>query len=138
MALNPFSPSRVTTEEAQKFISRRQQPISTVRLQTTATVLFTTPASFDFLVRHLWAANIDGSARTITIYLVPDGQVPGDGNAICKAYSIAANTTVRLDFISGTGIGSLLQPGMTLQALASTNDTVNMGGWGQEIAGDLV
>jgi hypothetical protein len=134
LALNPFNPSRVTTEQAPGFISRRQQPIGTVALQTTLTTLYTAN-EHDFMVRHLWAANIDGSARTITMHMVPEGGTASDANAICKGYSIAANTTLRLDFIAGNDFGSLMQPGMFLQALASTNNTVNVGGWGQEVVG---
>jgi hypothetical protein len=137
-ANSPFNPARVTTEAAPALVSRRQQPIGTVRLQTTVTTLYTANDTQDFLIRHLWAANIDGSARTITVYLVAAGGAAGDANAICKGYSIAANTTVRLDFIAGNGFGSLLQPGMFIQALASSNDTVNMGGWGQEVVGDAI
>lgn len=130
--------SRVLTEQESRLITRRQQPISTVALQTTVSTLFTANTTFDFIIRHLWAANIDGSARTITVYLVPEGGTASDANAICKGYSIAANTTVRLDFLASQGVGSLMVPGMMLQALASTNNTVNMGGWGQDLVGEFI
>jgi hypothetical protein len=134
----PFSPNRATIEKAPEGVLRRQQPIGTTQLQTTVSTLYTAPATFDFLIRHLWAANIDSSARTVTVYLVASGGTASDANAICKGYSIAANTTVRLDFIAGQTFGSLMQPGMTLQALASVADTVNMGGWGQEVVGGVI
>jgi hypothetical protein len=133
-----FSPTRTTFERAPEGVLRRQQPIGLTRLQTSVSTLYTAPDSFDFLIRHLWAANIDGSARTITIYLVASGGAASDANAVCKGYSIAANTTVRLDFIAGNTYGSLMQPGMALQALASVADVVNMGGWGQEVVGGVI
>jgi hypothetical protein len=136
--MNPFSPSRVTTEEAPKLVARRQQPISLTTLTTTAQTLYTASELYDFMIRHLWAANITGGAVTITLYLVADGGSAADSNAICKGYSIAANTTARLDFIAGTEFGSLMQPGMMLQALASANSSINMGGWGQEVVGNYI
>jgi hypothetical protein len=135
---NKFGSSRVVTESEARLITRRQQPIPTVALQTTLTTLYTANETLDFMVRHMWAANIDGSARTITIHLVPIGLGATNANAICKGYSIAANTTVRLDFIAGNTFGSLLQPGMSIQALASSNDTVNLGGWGQDVVGEFI
>ncbi len=131
-----FDPRRITTEAAPKAVPRRSQPISTVRLQGSVSTLYTASDAYDFMIRHIWAANIGSTGHEITVYLVPSGGTAGDGTAICKGYPIAANTTVRLDFLSGTNFGSLLQPGMTLQAVADTPDVVNMGGWGQDVIGD--
>jgi hypothetical protein len=133
-----MDPRRVTTEAAPGPVTRQAQPIALTPLQTTVSTLYTAKADMDFMIRHIWAANIDSSARTITVYLVPSGGTAADSNAVCKAYSIAANTTVRLDFLTSSTYGSLLQPGMSLQALASVQNVVNVGGWGQDIIGDVI
>jgi hypothetical protein len=132
---NRINPSRVTTEEAPKPTGRLTQPIDLKRLQTTISTVYTATAVYDFVIRHLWAANIDSSARTLTVHMVPSGGTASDANCVCKAYSIPANTTVRLDFLAGTSYGSLLQPSMSLQALCSSNNAVNIGGWGQDVVG---
>ncbi len=133
-----FDPKRVTTETAQPFLRLRQQPITTAVLTTSAAIIHTAPERFDFLIRLFWAANIDSVARTITIYLVPDGGSPSDANAICKDYSLAANRTIALDFMAPQGgFGVLMQPLMTLRALCSAASVVNVGGWGHEVAGGI-
>ncbi len=133
-----FDPRRVTNEQAQPFQRLRSQPIETAVLTTSAAIIHTAPERFDFLIRHIWAANLDTEAQTITIYLVPDGDTPSDSNAICKEFAIDPSTTVRLGFISpDSGFGVLLQPLMTLQALCSTASVVNVGGWGHEVAGGI-
>ena len=130
-----LQPSRTLVEQELGRPRTIIKPIATVRVQATATTIYTATPSFDFLIRHLWAANITGSAVALTVHMVPASGSPSDANACMKGVSIAANTTVLLDCLTGSGMGSLLQPGMSLVALAATADAINLGGWGNDIIG---
>ncbi len=130
---------RVTTETQRGFVPLRSQPIGpTVLDLDTPAVIYTAPASYDFIFRHMWAANIESATRTISLYLVADGETANDSNAICKEYEVAPFTTVRLGFMApDSGLGVLMPPGMTLQGSCSNADAVNIGGWGHEVAGGV-
>lgn len=137
MALNPFDAGlgapRSRSEIEPAALLRTPRPFPLVRLQTTASVLVTAREDADFLLTALWVANVDGSNRTWTLYLVPDGGSPGVTNLIAGAVPIVANTSTMIDLNQGF----LVQPEYSLQALCSSNDTVNMVGWGYDVQGDI-
>lgn len=136
MTIPSMSPTRVTTESTPRPVTRRNQPIAMVAPVGTAGIVYLNATPFDFLVRHLVLANLGGTVATVSLYLVPPGFTAVDANAICKGYSLAANTSIRPAFVAGDVFGTLILPGWSLQATAT--GSVNVGGWGQELFGDGV
>ncbi|NJM13956.1 MAG: hypothetical protein HC889_20820 [Synechococcaceae cyanobacterium SM1_2_3] len=117
--------------ESQRPLQTRQE-VPLVRAQTTYSTLVTARADAYFKMEGLWAANVDGSARTVSVALVAPAGSPSAANALVFALSVAANTTVEL-----TGASKILiPPDYTLQVTASANDMINVYGWGMNIAGE--
>jgi hypothetical protein len=117
--------------EGQKLLAV-PRPIALVRLQTTAATIVTAPTDADFLVKHLWVANVTAGAVTYSIRMVASGGSPSAANAIAEGVSLAANTSALL----AIGTDLRLVPGAFLSALCGTNDAINIGGWGLEYYGE--
>lgn len=108
------------------------RPIDVVQLQTTVSTAFTARDDADFQVESLIASNMTGSAATVTIYMVPDGGAAGAANTIVFQKQVPANDWITVFHRENQG---LLQPGMTLEALCSVNDAVNLFGYGFDYQG---
>jgi len=101
-------------------------------LQTTASTLLTVRDGVDLWLNHLWVANTTGGAVTYTLYFVPPSGSPATANAAVFARSLPANTPELVE----VAINHRLGPGSTIQALCSSNNAINMGGWGYFIQGE--
>jgi hypothetical protein len=130
-ATGGFTPRQRQEIEAPSLLQSRQE-IPLIRAQTTFTTLVTARSDAFFLTDGLWAAEVSGSARTVSVCLVAPAGSPTAANAVAWQMAIGANVS---DFIVGAS-GLLIPPGYTLQTNASANDTVNVFGWGWNIVGD--
>ena len=117
--------------EAPSLLQSRQE-IPLVRAQSTFSTIVTARADAYFLVDGLWAANVTGASHTVSVCLVAPAGSATVANAVTWQTVIAANVA---DFIVG-GSGLLIPPGYTLRVAADANDTINIYGWGWNIAGD--
>ena len=117
--------------EAPRLLQTRQE-IPLVRAQTTFTTLLTARADAYFLVENLWMANVTAGAITVQVCLVAPAGSATSANAVAWTVAIAANTSALIVGASGL----LVPPGYTLQGQCSTNNAVNLFGWGWNIIGD--
>lgn len=119
-------------QEPQRLL-RIPKPIALVRLQTTAQTIYTAETDADFVVQNLRVANVTAGALTYSVRLVLSGGSPTAANSIAEAVSVAANTTATV--VAGSDL--LMQPGSFLSALCSSNDGINIVGWGYEVRGEI-
>lgn len=132
MAERPQSPLRFATETEKRPALLVPKPIDIVRVQTTATTVFTARDDADFRVESLIASNVTAGAVYVTVYLVPDGGTAGATNLAFYQLAVAAKSYVEI--FNATRVG-LLQPGMSIQALCGTNNDINMFGQGFDYQG---
>lgn len=93
---------------------------STSQLTTAATTLYTATA-VRAQVHAATFLNTSGAGVTITLHLVPNGGSVGDANMILKAKALNAGESYKpLELV-----GQWLNPGDTIQALASANTAVS-------------
>jgi hypothetical protein len=130
-AQGAFTPRQRQEIEAPSLLQSRQE-IPLIRAQTTFTTLVTARADAFFLTDALWMTETSGTARTVSVCLVPPAGSPTAANAVSWQVPLDANVS---DFVIG-GSGLLIPPGYTLQANASANDVVNLYGWGWNVIGD--
>jgi hypothetical protein len=77
---------------------------------TTATTLYTVPASTTAVVQTVTLCNTSASAITISLYRVPSGGTAGVANQVINSYSLAANETRFLDELRwGLSAGTMIQ-----------------------------
>ncbi|MEL6361724.1 MAG: hypothetical protein AAFR21_11620 [Pseudomonadota bacterium] len=124
--------ARFTQETESRSQLRLPKPFLVTPLQTTALTIYTALESTDFRIEHLWVSNVTGSAATFDLYQVPDGGTAATANALVYQESVAANTSKVVEVAKG----HLLQPETILQALCSSNNAINLGGWGYDILGE--
>lgn len=124
--------TRFRAEEEQRPLLRIPKPIDVVRVQATATTVFTARSEADFQVENLVASNVTSSATYVTVYLVPSGGSASAANTIIYQLPIAANSGETIFNRENMG---LLQPGMSIQALCQTNNDINMFGYGFDYQG---
>ena len=90
---------------------------------TTGTVTYYTAGTGQFAtISQATVTNTSGGAETVTIYLVPSGGSAGDSTTIVDVKSTAANATTILSEL----IGHNIQPGGTIQAVASANTALTI------------
>jgi hypothetical protein len=82
--------------------------------------LYTVPGSTNVILKELVLTNADSSARTITMYLVPNGGTAGQSNEILAAQKLDGNSTLVL------ALSTYLETGATIQGLA---DKANLVSW---------
>lgn len=126
-----FTPRQRQEIEPSSLLQSRQE-IPLVRAQSTFSTIVTARADAYFLVDGLWVANVTASGHDYSLCLVAPAGSPTVANAVVWEAAIAANTS---DFVVG-GSGLLIPPGYTLRVAADANDTINIYGWGWNIAGD--
>ncbi len=61
-------------------------------IDTSASTIYTTPASTTTIVKSIDICNTTATATTIRVHLVPSGGSIGTGNAFLYDYSMAGNT----------------------------------------------
>ena len=80
-------------------------------LAATTTTVYTANRDFDDV--QLWIANVDTTARTVSVYHIPNGGTLGVTNALCVTLTVPVGEP-----ISFTGIG--LKAGEKIQGLCSS------------------
>jgi hypothetical protein len=91
---------------------------------TTATTLYTAPASTKTIIKNIVICNTTSTAATLTVSLVPSGGSAGVTNRIMSTLNINANDTVSMD------LSGVLATGDFISALQGTSGalTVNISG----------
>lgn len=131
MAMNNALTPRTRQEIERAPLLQTRRPIPLVSLTTSYQTILTARDDADFLVEALWVAEWSGTARTYSVSLVPPAGSPGTANTIAFQCALPAYQT---DIVIG-GYGLLVQPGYTLQALASAGNAVNIYGHGFDMIG---
>jgi len=99
------------------------------QLTTSATTYYTAPPSTKARIDAMTLTNTSAAAVTVTLHLVPAGGTAGDGNIILKAKSIGAGESYPVR----EALGHWLEPGGTIQALASAATSVTLVASGVEV-----
>jgi len=84
------------------------------------TLLYTVPASTKAIIDKMSATNTDVGSQTITVYIVPSGQVVGAEYTITSAQSIGAGASVDLTEMKN----QILESGDKVYAVASVASKV--------------
>lgn len=87
---------------------------------TTATLLYTVPASTDIKVTEILLCNTTGSAATFSLSAVASGGTAGDTNRLMAGLSLAANETVIFE------LATYLTTGGFLSALQGTSGAITV------------
>lgn len=82
---------------------------------TTATTLYTAPASTTTIIKNILVCNTTSSAATLTLSLVASGGSAAASNRILSAYNVSANDTVAID------LSGVLATGDFISALQGTS-----------------
>lgn len=75
---------------------------------TSATTLYTAPASTTTIIKNIIICNTTASAASLTLSLVPSGSAAGTTNRIMSALSINANDTVAMDLSGVLATGDFI------------------------------
>lgn len=89
-------------------------------LTTSTSTLYTTPASTTTIVKEILFSNKTGSARTVTLRLVPDGASESNVHDIFSDININANETLSF------ACSIVLNTGDLIKSFASANTAVNI------------
>lgn len=90
-------------------------------LTAAAAAYVTATAAQKVIIKQATFTNTDAVARTITVHRVPSGGAAATGNMIIQAASLSAGQSYDPPSLKNL----VLNPGETLQALASTATVVN-------------
>lgn len=85
---------------------------------TTATTLYTAPASTRTIVKNIMLCNTTSTDTNITMSLVPSGGTAGTANRILAGLVVKANDTVVIE------ISGILNTGDFISALQATNGAI--------------
>ena len=92
------------------------------QLTASAATYYTTPANSLTTIAAMTVTNTTGTARTLTVHLVPSGGTADATNCICSARVVAIGETYN---VSGA-IGQTLDAAGTIQALADVTTALTM------------
>lgn len=95
---------------------------------TSATDLYTVPASTEAVVSTITASNVDGTASDISIYIVADGDSAGVTNALVYQAELGANT------IQAFTLGVTLGAADKISVQSATGSAVAYQAFGSEIS----
>lgn len=109
--------------------TRNVRIIGGSQLTGSAATYYTAPANTRCVIKRLTLTNTSAGAVTATVHLVASGGTASDANTLTKTHSIAAAET--WDCVSAEG--HVLEPGGTVQALASAVTSITIIGSGVEI-----
>lgn len=112
-------------------MQRIPKAIVAAQLTTSAAAYYTAPAATESTINNLSFTNTSASPVSVTLYRVPSAGTAGATNTILSAFSLAAGQT----YVPPQAIGLHLDPGMTLQALASAATSVTVAGGVYETSG---
>lgn len=88
---------------------------------TTATTVYTVPASSAVKVASAVLCNVTGSAVTVSVSVVPSGGAVDATRVVVSAYSLAAGDSTTLSEL----VGALLDTGALISITASTGAAIN-------------
>lgn len=97
-------------------------------LPSTASALYTVPASTQTVVKQILLGNTTASDLTATLYFVPSAGTPTVSNSMFPEIIIGANTTVTID------ISSVLPISSSIYGKASASSSINIHISGVEVA----
>lgn len=112
-------------------MQRIPKAIAAAQLTASAVTYYPAPAATTSTINNLSLTNTSASPVAVTLYRVPSGGTASAANTILSAFSLAAGQT----YVPPQAIGLQLDPGMTLQALASTAAAVTIAGGVYETSG---
>lgn len=98
--------------------------ITAAQLTATAATYYTAPANTRSIVKKLTFTNTDTGARTVTVYLVPNGGTAGVTNILVSARSVGPGET----YDCYEAVNHALQAGGFIQALADVAAKVTIQG----------
>ena len=98
------------------------------QLTVSAATYYTVPANTIATVSAMTLTNSTGTARTATVYLVPNGGSAAATNIILSARTIAAGESYNV----GAAIGQTIPAGATIQALSDAGSAVTLVASGYE------
>ena len=110
-------------------MSNTLKQLSSGQLAATAATLYTCPTGMKARILAATATNDTTTAVTYTLYIVPSGDSAGVANLVCNAQPLNDSESNTVNEI----IGHVLEPGDTLQGLASTADQVTLTVSGVEV-----
>lgn len=91
------------------------------QLSTSDATLYTVPASTVGILKHITVSNASSSARTLHVWIVPNGGSTGDDNALINTLSIPGNAVMTWD-----GFFPMETAGDTIQGKASANTSLTI------------
>lgn len=94
---------------------------------TTATTLYTAPASTTSIIKNIIICNTTANAATLTVSLVPSGGSAAASNRIMSTLNINANDTVAMD------LSGVLATGDFISALQGTSTALTVHITGVEV-----
>lgn len=100
------------------------------QLTTGAVVYYTTPVNTVSTISAMSVTNTTGSARTVTVHLVPNAGTATASNAVCSARTVSPGET----FNVFGAIGQTMAAGGTIQALADAATALSLVASGYEQA----
>ncbi len=92
-----------------------------VQLATGVATLYTAPENTRAKIAILTVTNTTGTARTVTIHLVAPGDTASAANMVVSAKTIGANQDLVI-----SSAGQVLEPGGSIQALASAGSAITL------------
>lgn len=103
--------------------------IPSAQLSASAATYYTAPANTRTIIKKLTFTNTTGTARAVTVYLVPSGGTASDSNTITSTQSVPAHST----WECYEAEGHVLETGGFIQALADSATSVTVRGSGLEV-----
>lgn len=100
-------------------------------MTASAATYYAAPPATTATINNLSLTNTSASPVSVTLYRVPSAGTAGAGNALLSSFSLSAGQT----YVPPQAIGLQLDPGMTLQALASAGSSVTLMGGVYETSG---
>ena len=105
--------------------------ITGAQLTAAAATYYTAPANTKSIIKKLTFTNSTGTARTVTVYLVPYGGTAGVTNILISARAVAPGET----YDCSEAMGQELATGGFLQALSDAAAAVTVNGAVAEVVG---
>lgn len=92
---------------------------------TTATTIYTVPASSRSKVASLSVTNTSAAAVTVTVSVVPSGGTVDGTHAVLSGYSLAAGDTICHEDVIAAVKGAMLPTGSFISLTAGTANVLN-------------
>lgn len=103
--------------------------IAGTQLTASAATYYAVPANTRCIVQKMTFANTTGTARTVTVYLIPSGGTASASNTVVTTHTVPANS----EWICDPVQGHTLEAGAFIQALADGAAAVTIYASGLEV-----